>query len=99
MVDKAANNTDPTRARDPRTLGQIEDATINRTRQVCAKDFFSLDIKHSNGQRIECRVELLLRDNPSDPSDPGDVLICSVDNISRWLLFRPIAKDYISARI
>jgi hypothetical protein len=99
MVDRAANNIDPTRARNPRTLALVEDSKIDRTRQVCAKDYFSLDMPHSSGQRIECRVELLLRDKPSDKNDDGDVLICAVDDVSRWLLFTPLSKHCMSARL
>jgi len=99
MVDRAANNTDTTRARDPETLALAEDLKIDQTRQVCAKDSFELDMIHSSGQRVECEVELLLRDKPSDKKDPGDVLICAGDEIKKWLLFPPFALEQISARI
>jgi len=79
-------------------LAPAEDVTIDTTRQVYAKDFFDFGLSHSSGQRIDCRVELLFRDKPHDKSDAGDVLICEVDNISRWLLFPPIELDLISAR-
>lgn len=65
---------------------------------MSAKDFFDFGLSHSSGQRIDCRVELLFRDKPHDKSDAGDVLICEVDSISRWLLFPPIESDRISAR-
>ncbi|KAI9646113.1 hypothetical protein NHQ30_005553 [Ciborinia camelliae] len=101
LEDLYANNTDPTRARNPQTLAPVEDAHIDRTRQVSAKDFFDLDFPHSNGQRIECRVELILRDNLSDEIDPGDVLICASEitpeATHRYLLFPPINRDFISA--
>ncbi|RQM07175.1 hypothetical protein DH86_00000869, partial [Scytalidium sp. 3C] len=96
LEDQAANNTDATRARDLRTLALIEDIRIDRTRQVCAKDFFSLDLAHSNGQRIECRVEVILRDKPSDIHDSGDLLICKVEEFSQYLLFPPITRDRIT---
>lgn len=99
IVDRAANNTDPTRARDLKTMALAEGIQIDRTRQVCAKDFFSLELHHSNGQRLECRVELMLRDKPSDPTDPGDVLVCVAYQTSHWLLFPPLPKDFISARL
>jgi len=99
MVDRAANNTDTTRARDPETLALAEDVKIDQTRQVCAKDCFELDMLHSSGQRVECEIELLLRDKPSDKKDPGDVLICAADEVNRWLLFPPVALEHISARI
>ncbi|KAF5873786.1 uncharacterized protein Bfra_005252 [Botrytis fragariae] len=101
LEDLYANNTDATRARNPQTLAPVEDAHIDRTRQVSAKDFFDLDFPHSNGQRIECRVELILRDNLSDEIDPGDVLICASEitpeATHRYLLFPPIDRDFISA--
>ncbi|PQE30645.1 glucan 4-alpha-glucosidase protein [Rutstroemia sp. NJR-2017a WRK4] len=101
LEDLYANNTDATRARDPQNLAPVEDAHIDRNRQVCAKDFFALDFPHSNGQRIECRVELILRDNPIAENDSGDVLICAADitreSTDRYLLFPPISKDFISA--
>jgi hypothetical protein len=93
LEDEKANNTDPTRARDPRTLDLVEGVTIDRTRQVCAKDIFHLDLEHSTGQRVGCRVELVLRDKPDDE---GDVLICEMDELRRFLLFPPIAKSSIS---
>jgi hypothetical protein len=99
MVDRAANNADVTRARDPETLALAEDVKIDQSRQVCAKDSFSLDMFHSSGQRVECEVELLLRDKPLDLTDSGDVLICAVDEVKKWLLFPPISKDQISARM
>lgn len=98
-VDQAANNTDGSRARDIRTLAPIDGVKIDRTRQVCAKDFFSLDLSHSNCQRIECRVEVLLRDKPSDSRDDGDLLICEVNENRRFLLFPPVAPDRVSARL
>jgi hypothetical protein len=96
--DQRANNTDSTRARDLRTLAPLEDVKINRTRQVAAKDSFSFELLHSNGQKIECQIDLLLRDTPSDPRD-ADILIIEVDSTGRFLLFPPVDKDCISARM
>ena len=98
MIDRAAYSTDPSRARDLKTMALAEGVKIDHTRQVYAKDFFSLDLQHSSGQRLECRVELLLRDKPSDKNDAGDVLICTTDDSGRWLLFAPLAVDMVSAR-
>jgi hypothetical protein len=95
--DEDANNTDPTRARDLQTLALLEDTKINRARQVKAKDYFSLDMSHTNGQRIECRVELVYRDTINDPDD-ADILIREHDDIGRCLLFPPILKQSVSAR-
>ncbi|RFU25574.1 hypothetical protein B7463_g10770, partial [Scytalidium lignicola] len=97
LEDQAANDIDPTRARDLSTLAQVDGVRIDRFRQVCAKDFFSLDLSHSSGQRMECRVEVILRDKPSDIHDSGDVLICKVEEFSRYLLFPPITTDHITA--
>jgi hypothetical protein len=91
-----ANNTDATRARDPRNLAPLENVQIDRSRQVKAKDFFAFELEHSNGQRLACEVEIILRDKTNDP---GDVLICEVDDqSSQWLLFPPIEHACISAR-
>ncbi|KAH8815662.1 hypothetical protein F5884DRAFT_666494 [Xylogone sp. PMI_703] len=98
LEDQAANNIDPTRARDLRTLAQVDNVRIDRSRQVCAKDFFSLDLSHSSGQRMECRVEIILRDKPSDIHDSGDVLVCKVEEFGRYLLFPPITAHHITAQ-
>lgn len=98
IVDRDAYNTDASRARDLKTMALAEGVKIDPTRQVYAKDFFSLDLPHSSGQRLECRVEMLLRDKPSDQNDSGDVLICATDDTDRWLLFAPLAVDLVSAR-
>jgi hypothetical protein len=95
--DLRASNTDATRARDPKNLGLAEGVRINPSLQVYAEDSFSFDMSHSSGQRIECQVELILRDMPK--SDESDVLICEVDNVRRFLLFPPIDRKHISARI
>lgn len=96
--DQAANNTDATRARDPATLAPMVGVVINRDRQVYMKDFFTFDLQHSSGQRIDCRVEVLLRDKPKDNQDLGDILICEVDTNGRWLLLPPVELNRVSAR-
>ncbi|KAI9820531.1 MAG: hypothetical protein M1832_003722 [Thelocarpon impressellum] len=63
LEDEGAANIDPTRARDPRTLAPMTGVTIDRSRRVRARDYFGLDLQHSSGQRVDCRVELLLRDD------------------------------------
>lgn len=97
-VDQAANCTDCTRARNPRTFEPADHVQIDQTRQVYAQDLFSFDIAHSNGQRMTCQVEILLRDKASDSKD-CDILLCEVDSIRRFLLFPPISKHNISARM
>ena len=47
---------------------------------------------------MDCKVELLLRDDAAGPALGGDLLICEVDATSRWLLFPPIAIEQVSAR-
>ncbi|TPX08744.1 uncharacterized protein E0L32_009806 [Thyridium curvatum] len=98
-ADEDANNTDPTRARDLRNLAPISSVHVDRTRQVYAKDWFSLDLSHSSGQRLECQVELVFRDKADDRRDPGDVLIRETGHHGQsWLLFPPVPAGQISAR-
>ncbi|KAK0100473.1 hypothetical protein ONS96_007749 [Cadophora gregata f. sp. sojae] len=96
--DQRANNTDASRARDPKTMAHTKDVTINRERQVYMKDLFSFEMIHSNGQHLECEVELTLRVNENNKSDSGDVLICQTDGTKYFLLFPPVSMDFISAR-
>ncbi|KAL8761901.1 MAG: hypothetical protein Q9184_002005, partial [Pyrenodesmia sp. 2 TL-2023] len=98
LEDEAAANIDTTRARDPRTLAPATGVSIDRTRRVRARDHFNLALQHSNGQRIDCRVELLLRDEASEGAGNGDVLVCEVDGTGRWLLFPPVQFGRVSAR-
>ncbi len=98
-TDEDANATDTTRARDLRTLTLQDSISVDQTRQVSAKDWFDLSLSHSNGQRLECQVELVFRDKVSDPSDRGDVLVRETGSGGRtWLLFPPIPRARISAR-
>ncbi|KAL8943212.1 MAG: hypothetical protein Q9216_001200 [Gyalolechia sp. 2 TL-2023] len=98
LEDEAAANIDATRARDPRTLAPLTGVGIDRTRRVRARDHFNLALQHSSGQRVDCRVELLLRDEASENTDSGDLLICEVDGTGRWLLFPPVQSGRVSAR-
>ncbi|KAL8694948.1 MAG: hypothetical protein Q9218_000519 [Villophora microphyllina] len=98
LEDEAAANIDATRARDPRTLAPLKGVSIDRTRRVRARDHFNLALQHSSGQCIDCRVELLLRDEASDFAGDGDLLICEVDGTGRWLLFPPTQFGHVSAR-
>lgn len=98
LEDEAASNIDPTRAREPRTLAPLTGVRIDRTRRVRARDHFNLALQHSTGQRIDCRVELLLRDEASGSGAGSDVLICEVDGTGRWLLFPPVQSGCVSAR-
>ena len=98
LEDEGAANIDPTRARDPRTLAPLSGVIIDRTRRVRARDHFNLALQHSSGQRVDCRVELLLRDQAADAGDGGDLLVCEVDASGKWLLFPPVNVNLVSAR-
>ncbi|KAJ2902308.1 hypothetical protein MKZ38_000698 [Zalerion maritima] len=98
ITDEEACNTDTSRVRDLRTLGILGDSAIDQTRQVNAKDLFSLELLHSSGQRLTCQVELVFRDSQRVSSDKGDVLIRETGNKRNWLLFAPIPIAFLSAR-
>jgi hypothetical protein len=99
MTDEDANSTDTTRCRDLRNLLPLSGVLVNQMRQVVALDVFALDLHHSTGQRLECQVELIYRDNPSVPADQGDILIRQIgDDARSWLLFPPVPASNISAR-
>ncbi|GIJ83520.1 hypothetical protein Asppvi_002343 [Aspergillus pseudoviridinutans] len=98
LEDESAASIDSTRARDPATLGALADVTIDKTRHVRARDFFNLSLYHSTGQVVDCRAELLLRDNGPDNGPGGDLLICEIDHADRWLLFPPMDLTCVSAR-
>ncbi len=57
-----------------------------------------MNLQHTSGQRVDCRIELLLRDDAPDKGSGGDLLICEVDTTGRWLLFPPVAHGRVSAR-
>ena len=98
LEDEAASNIDPTRARDPKSLAPLTGIVVNRTYHVRARDHFNLALQHSSGQRVDCRVELIIRDEASDGVGSGDLLICEVDGTGRWLLFPPFQFNRVSAR-
>ncbi|EHA57242.1 hypothetical protein MGG_11758 [Pyricularia oryzae 70-15] len=94
-----ASNTDTSRARDLRTLRPLDGVFIDQTREVNSKDVFSLDLAHSNGQRLECQVELIYRDKLTDAHDRGDLLIRESGPTGvQYLLFAPIFWENVSAR-
>ncbi|KAF3481234.1 uncharacterized protein GIQ15_03993 [Arthroderma uncinatum] len=98
LEDDAAASIDATRARSLHTLGVLKDVDVNQARRVRARDYFDLSLLHSTGQQIDCRAELLLRDNPPGEAPGGDLFICEIDETDRWLLFPPIDCTCISAR-
>ena len=98
LEDDSAASIDPTRTRDPMTLGVLHGIGIDQTRRVRARDFFNLSLYHSSGQLVDCRAELLYRDNTSSKGPGGDLLICEIDHSDRWLLFPPMDLRCVSAR-
>lgn len=98
MIDQQAWTLDTSRARDLRNLEGIDQLEINKYFQVVAKDCFSLEIPHSTGQRINCGVELVLRNLPGRTSE-GDLLILKDDIKDPFLLFAPLLKRDLSARL
>ncbi|KAF2816139.1 uncharacterized protein BDZ99DRAFT_351970, partial [Mytilinidion resinicola] len=98
LEDEAASNIDPTRARDPRSLAPLAGVKIDSMRCVRARDYFDMHLPHSSGQEVDCRVELLIRDDAPGRGTSGDVLLCEVDESGRSLFFPPIQLGRISAR-
>ncbi|KAK7526135.1 uncharacterized protein IWZ02DRAFT_489068 [Phyllosticta citriasiana] len=98
LEDESAANIDPTRARDPRSLAPLTGVCIDHSRCVRARDYFDMTLLHSSGQEVDCKVELLLRDDAPGRGISGDLLICEVDSTGRWLFFPPILKSRLSAR-
>ena len=98
LEDESAASIDATRARDPMTLGVVRNVTVNQHRRVRARDFFNLCLYHSSGQLVDCRAELLYRDNAPSEGTGGDLMICEIDHSDRWLLFPPMDLRCVSAR-
>ena len=98
LEDETAAAIDSTRARDPRTLAPLTGVTIDKTRHVRARDHFNLALQHSSGQLVDCRVELLLRDEAPGQASEGDLLVCEVDSTGRRLFFPPLQSGRVSAR-
>ncbi|KHO00550.1 uncharacterized protein MAM_01328 [Metarhizium album ARSEF 1941] len=99
LVDEEAASTSTSRCRDLGTLDVCHAVLVEPSRQVNAKDMFSLSLCHSNSQRLDCQVELIYRDNQADTTDEGDVLIREKgEGRKSYLLFPPISMSMISAR-
>lgn len=98
LEDESASAIDSSRVRDPESLEALSGVSVDKTRRVRARDFFNLTLYHSSGQVIDCRAEILFRDNASEHGPGGDLLICEVDHADRWLLFPPIDIGCVSAR-
>ncbi|KAI5357906.1 hypothetical protein Slin14017_G119190 [Septoria linicola] len=98
LEDEAAYKVDATRARDPRSLAPITGVTIDSTRSVRARDYYDMDLVHSSGQQLGCKIELIYRDDAPNRGKAGDVLFCEVSVSGRWLLFPPLPHALVSAR-
>ena len=96
LEDEAAANLDTTKVRDLHSLAVLVGVQLDKDRRVKARDCFSLTVQHSSGQRLDCQVELLLRD--SAENNGGDLLICEVEKNGTWLLFPPFESKSLSAR-
>lgn len=98
LEDEAAASIDPTRARDPRSLAPLAGVSIDATRSVRARDYFDMDLNHSSGQQLTCRIETIIRDDAPERGNGSDMLFCEVSTAGRWLLFPPMSTSYVSAR-
>ncbi|KAI9660578.1 MAG: hypothetical protein M1821_009930 [Bathelium mastoideum] len=98
LEDEAAASIDSTRSRDPKSLAPLAGVSIDPTRCVTARDYFDMNLRHSSGQLLDCKIELLIREDAPGRGNSGDVLICEVSSTGRWLLFPPIEHGRISAR-
>ncbi|KAF2769351.1 hypothetical protein EJ03DRAFT_351304 [Teratosphaeria nubilosa] len=98
LEDEAAASIDPTRARDPKSFAPLAGVTIDPTRSVRARDYFDMDLIHSSGQQLLCKIEVILRDDAPGRGSASDVLFCEVSIAGRWLLIPPIPASYVSAR-
>ncbi|KAH9821983.1 hypothetical protein Tdes44962_MAKER04880 [Teratosphaeria destructans] len=98
LEDEAAASIDPTRARDPKSFAPLAGVTIDPTRSVRARDYFDMDLTHSSGQQLLCKIEVILRDDAPGRGSASDLLFCEVSIAGRWLLFPPIPASYVSAR-
>ena len=98
LEDEAASGVDATRARDPRSLAPITGVSIDHTRSVRARDYFDMDLVHSSGQQLGCKIEIIYRDDAPKRGKAGDVLFCEISVSGRWLLFPPLPHALVSAR-
>lgn len=57
-----------------------------------------MNIIHSSGQQLDCRIEIVIRDDCPGRGNDGDVLVCEISDTGRWLLFPPLNRDSVSAR-
>ena len=98
LEDEAAATIDVSRARNLRTLDLQPGTVVACQYRVKARDCFDLELRHGSGQRVDCKVEMIIRDSPNVEMPAGDILICEVDELGRWLLFPPIQMCCASTR-
>lgn len=98
LEDEAAASIDPTRARDPQSLALLSGVSIDPTRTVRARDYFDLDLLHTSGQQMGCKIEVIIRDDAPERGTTSDLLFCEVSTTGRWLLYPPILASNVSAR-
>ena len=98
LEDEAAAGIDPSRARDLRNLVPLTGVHIDPNRCVRARDFFDLELFHSSGQQLDCKIEIIFRDNLPSREASSDILFCEISPAGRWLLFPPVLATNVSAR-
>lgn len=98
LEDEAAAAIDPTCARDLRSLAPLAGVRIDPTRCVKARDYFDLDMRHSTGQQLTCKIEIIIRDDAPGRGSATDLLFCEVSTTGRWLLFPPMLSSMVSVR-
>jgi hypothetical protein len=98
LEDEAAAAIDPSRSRDLRNLAPLTGVRIDPTRCVRARDYFDMDLRHSSGQQLTCRIEIIIRDDTPERGNSTDLLFCEVTSTGRWLLFPPVLTSMVSVR-
>jgi hypothetical protein len=98
LEDEAAAAIDPSRSRDLRSLAPLSGVRIDPTRCVRARDYFDMDLRHTSGQRLTCRIEIIIRDDAPQRGNSTDLLFCEVSSTGRWLLFPPVLTSMVSVR-
>ena len=98
LEDEAAAAIDPSRSRDLRNLAPLSGVRIDPTRCVRARDYFDMDLRHSSGQQLTCRIEIIIRDDAPARGNSTDLLFCEVTSTGRWLLFPPVLTSMVSVR-
>lgn len=98
LEDEAAAAIDPSRSRDLRNLAPLSGVRIDPTRCVRARDYFDMDLRHSSGQQLTCKIEIIIRDDTPARGNSTDLLFCEVTSTGRWLLFPPVLTSMVSVR-